>query len=126
MNEMPGTTQLVLFALAANAMLGALLVWTAYSGLERSPARAAVTTTAVGAAMVVGNWVGGEALSFRTWTQFELVTLAAVGGAFLGIAAGLLVWRPADERTLPPIDAEQEELQELMARRHRLDDEEVN
>lgn len=115
---MIGTLSLALFGLGANAALGALLVWTAYSGLERSPAHAVAVTLFIGSGAIGANWYVGNLVVFTTWTQLEIVTIAAAAGAVLGIGAGILAWEPDTGPVAPPLDTEREELDAMMKNRH--------
>lgn len=111
------TIPLVLFAFAANTGLGAALVWLAYRGLESSGGRAGMYTFGLGGSIIAGNWFVGELIQFASWSQFEMVVLAATIGSFVGIGSALLVWEPDHSRTIPPVESEKEELDEVMENR---------
>lgn len=114
---MTGTIQLGALALVANAGLGAALVWAAYSGLERSGGRAAASTLVFGVIVIAGNWFVGETVRFASWSQFEVVGIAAAVGAFVGIGTGVLAWEPDHSNTVPPVESEKEELDDMMSNR---------
>jgi len=119
---MPDTITLTIAAALINLLAGAALVWTAYSGLERSPTRAIITTGFFTAAIITGNWLVGHFISFQTWSQFEFTTIAAIIGAATGLSTGLLTWEPAPPASTPPVEAEQAALDDMMQNRHKIRD----
>jgi hypothetical protein len=92
-------------------------VWAAYSGLERSGGRAAAYTLVLGVVVIAGNWFVGETVRFASWNQFELVGIAAAVGAFVGIGTAVLAWEPDHSTTIPPVESEKEELDDMMSDR---------